>query len=159
MSGLFADDDAMREGIRQNLRGSRATQFETRRAREDTAQSLPSAIHAGTAGQQMGLDVYRQTMPEEMRTYQQGNVDAQQALIGGMGMYDAAIRGQPVDYSSMEPTKIDYDTSFTQQNLPESITKPDYLRILAQDQPINPFMDEHYTTEMLRRRNEEKRRI
>ena len=59
----------------------------------------------------------------------------------------------------MEPTKIDYDTSFTQQNLPESITKPDYLRILAQDQPINPFMDEHYTTEMLRRRNEEKRRI
>ena len=67
-------------------------------------------------------------------------------------MHDAAIRGQAIDYSSLQPVNINYDTSWAQQTLPASITNPDYLAVLAQDQPINPFMDEEYVRTMLDRR-------
>jgi len=152
MSGWFSDSSAQSGAKHQTAQGLRAGQFETRRARRDAADALPSAIHAATEGVQQGLNVLGQTIPKQFDAFNQGNVGAQRQILAGMPMHDAAIRGQAIDYSKLQPVNISYDTSWAQQNLPASITNPNYLSILAQDQPINPFMDEHYVNTMLDRR-------
>jgi len=152
MSGWFSDSSQQSGAKHQTAQGIRTGQFETRRARQDAADALPSAINAATAGVQQGLNVLGQTIPGQFGAFSQGNVGAQQQILAGMPMHDAAIRGQDIDYSSLQPVNINYDTSWAQQTLPASITNPDYLAVLAQDQPINPFMDEEYVRTMLDRR-------
>ena len=158
MSGLISDKSAQTAQIHQTEKGNRQSAFATATGREDVAQSTPSVIHASSEGIGKGLDVLGQTMPQEMNAFNQGSRNAQQATIDGMNMYAQAIKGQPINMPT-QPANITYDTSYAQQKLPESITNPDYLRILAQYDPINPFLDAEYTTEMTRRRNEEGRRV
>lgn len=152
MSGWFSDSSQQSGAKHQTQQGIRTGQFETRRASREAADALPSAIHAATEGVQQGLNVMGEVIPHQFDAFNQGNVGAQQQILAGMPMHDAAIRGQAIDYGSLQPVNINYDTSWAQQNLPASITNPNYLSILAQDEPINPFMDEHYVRTMLARR-------
>ena len=157
MSGFFSDKSAQKAALRQTEKGLRASTFEGMRGREDMAQSLPSEIDANTTGVNRALQIGAQTTPEEFRTFNEGNINAQQTIIDGGNAAVAALRGQAFD-KPIAPTQMTYDTSFAQQQLPSSITNPDYLNSLKAVDPINPFLDEFYTTEMTRRRNEEKRR-
>ena len=52
-----------------------------------------------------------------MSTFQQGNLAAQNYLLGGMPMYEAALRGRPINYGAQQPVAINYDPSFAQQRI------------------------------------------
>ena len=157
MSGFMYDDSAQKGAMRQTQQGLRTQQFEGKRARQDIADALPSEMAANTAGVNRALEIGARTTPEEFRTLNEGNINAQQTIIDGGNAAVAALRGQSFD-KPIAPTQMTYDTSFAQQQLPSSITNPNYLNSIKAVDPINPFLDDYYTTEMLRRRNEEKRR-
>ena len=153
MSGWFSDSSQQSGAQHQTAQGLRSGQFEAiHRGRRDAADALPSAIHAATESVQQGLNVMGDVIPHQFDAFNQGNVGAQQQILAGLPMHDAAIRGQAIDYDSLQPVNINYDTSWAQQNLPASVTNPNYLSILAQDDPINPFMDEHFVRTMHDRR-------
>lgn len=71
-----------------------------------------------------------------------GNVAAQEQLIGGLPQIQAALLGQPVDFSQFQPTQLTPDLGFTQAQLPQGtpiadvITPPGTLSASAQN--INP---------------------
>ena len=91
----------------------------TEQSREDILKLGPSAEVNRNLGFQAALDVLGQTIPQRFDTLQQGNVGAQQALLAGLPQIQAAILGQPVDLSGLQPQAINVDTSFAQQQLPE----------------------------------------
>lgn len=76
-------------------------------------------------GANRALDIFGQTMPQQISTFQQGNVGAQQQLLAGLPQVQNALLGLPVDLSGLQPTQIDVDTSFTQQQAP-TFKKPSH---------------------------------
>ena len=96
-------------------------------ARTDIRNAMPSQFAAQTAGQQAGLDVYGQTMPQQANAFVGGNVAAQNSLLSGMPMYEQAIRGTGVNYGGLQPYEGSYDMSFAQQQLPDAVANPAYL--------------------------------
>ena len=106
-------------------------------ARTDIRNAMPSQFAAMTAGQQAGLDVYGQTMPQQANAFVGGNVAAQQALLSGMPMYEQAIRGTNVNYGGLQPYEGSYDMSFAQQQLPDAVANPAYLGQVSASNPAN----------------------
>ena len=106
-------------------------------ARTDIRNAMPSQFAAMTAGQQAGLDVYGQTMPQQANAFVGGNVAAQQALLSGMPMYEQAIRGTNVNYGGLQPYEGSYDMSFAQQQLPDAVANPAYLGQVSANNPAN----------------------
>ena len=111
--------------------------------RADIRKAMPSQYAAMTAGQQAGLDVYGQTMPQQANAFVGGNVAAQQSLLSGMPMYEQAIRGGDVNYAALKPYQGSYDMSFAQQKLPDAVANPAYL---GEATTIDPVM-QHLTPE------------
>lgn len=60
-------------------------------------------------GMQQGLGMLSQLYGPTANLYQQGNVAAQRALLAGLPLQRAAILGEPMDYSALQPTQISYD--------------------------------------------------
>jgi hypothetical protein len=61
-----------------------------------------------------------QSMPDQMRLFQQGNVAAQKYWSQGAPQYQNAILGMPVDYGFMKPTSLALpDSSIYKQQLPD----------------------------------------
>ena len=106
-------------------------------ARTDIRNAMPSQFAAMTAGQQAGLDVYGQTMPQQANAFVGGNVAAQQALLSGMPMYEQAIRGTNVNYGGLQPYEGSYDMSFAQQQLPDAVANPACLGQVSANNPAN----------------------
>jgi hypothetical protein len=105
--------------------------------RADIRKAMPSQYAAMTAGQQAGLDVYGQSMPQQANAFVGGNVAAQGTLLSGMPMYEQAIRGSDVNYAALQPYQGSYDMAFTQQQLPDAVANPAYL---AEATTIDPVM-------------------
>lgn len=111
-------------------------------ARGDATSLFGGAQGAQRLGFQGALDVFGQTIPEQARLFGQGNVAAQQQLIGGLPQIQAALLGQPVDFSQFQPTKLTPNLGFAQQTLPQTtpisdvLTPPGTLSSPAQN--INP---------------------
>lgn len=103
------------------------------------ARALGSAQEANqNMGFQSALDVYGQTIPQQFSTFQQGNMGAQGALLAGMPQFQNAILGMPVDYSQFQPTQINYNTDFAQQQLPEFISSAQALGGMPAQGPVAP---------------------
>ncbi len=64
------------------------------------------------------LKIFGETMPQQLRTFQEGNVGAQQQLLAGLPQIQNALLGRQVDLSGLQPTNINVDTGFTQRTLP-----------------------------------------
>jgi len=111
-------------------------------ARTESTRLFGGAQEAQRAGFQAALDIFGQSVPEQARLFGAGNVAAQQQLIGGLPQIQAALLGQPVDFSQFQATQLTPDLSFTQAQLPQStsiadvITPPGTLSASAQN--INP---------------------
>ena len=106
-------------------------------ARTDIKNAMPAQFAALTAGQQAGLDVYGQTMPQQANAFVGGNVAAQNSLLSGMPMYEQAIRGSNVNYGGLQPFEGSYDMSFAQQQLPDAVANPAYLGLGATNNSTN----------------------
>ena len=88
-------------------------------AREDILRLAPAAEEARNLGFQGALDVFGQTIPQQLQAFQAGNVGAQQQLAAGTPQSINALLGQPVDLSVLQPQTLDFSTQFAQQQLPE----------------------------------------
>jgi hypothetical protein len=98
-----------------------------RQARGDALALAPGGFDARSLGTQGALDVFGQTIPQQLSAFQQGNMGAQQALLGGMPQFQNAIMGLPVDYGAMQPRAVQYDPSFAQQQVPQFQSIADLL--------------------------------
>jgi hypothetical protein len=107
--GQKADNAASRKFIEEQMAAGRA----------DVMGAYPAAEANRNMGYQSALDVYGQTMPQELSTYQQGNMNAQGTLLAGMPQMMNAIYGLPTDMSGLTPQAVQYDPSYTQQQLPD----------------------------------------
>lgn len=121
---------------RESLEQSQATiEAAADRAREDALPRFEQAREDVLMGFQGALDVFGQTIPQQAMAFQAGNVGAQQQLIAGLPQIQAAILGQPVDFSALQPTEITMtEESFApfRQLLPE-FRPPTAEEIAAQE--------------------------
>ncbi len=87
-------------------------------AREEAVPLFGGAQESQRLGFQAALDVFGESIPEQLRTFQQGNVGAQEQLITGLPQIQAALLGQPVDFGAFQPQTITPQAGFAQQQLP-----------------------------------------
>ena len=85
-------------------------------ARKDVNAIFPQARQSAGQGFQGALDIFSKLIPQQAGLFQQGNVGAQQALLAGLPQMNNAILGAPIDYSSMQPQTLNYNTDFAQGN-------------------------------------------
>jgi len=98
---------------------------------------FPASDTNRNLGFQAALDVMAQAAPQQLSAFQQGNLGAQAALLGGLPQMQNAILGLPANLNAIQPQAIQYDTSFFNQQLPEFALSGD---VVGQDEePINPL--------------------
>ena len=89
-------------------------------ARDDILKLFPSSEGNLQLGFQNALDIFGQSLPAQTGAFQQGNVNAQQQLLAGLPQIQAALLGGNVDFSGLQPSKIDTSNlGFFQQQLPQ----------------------------------------
>lgn len=128
--GLFStlfggkDKSAQRHTLAQNQRATETINRNADRARQDVLRLFPAAQHTMQQGVQQALDLYGQSIPQQMSAFQQGNVGAQEAQLIGLGAIQKALMGVPMDLS--DPGMANYvqsinvDPNFARQNAPSA---------------------------------------
>jgi len=123
LKGLKAAERLQQEGIDQ--------------ARTDINRLFPQAMQVQRGGYQGALDVFGQSLPAQTDVFQQGNVGAQQAILAGLPMAQAAILGGQIDYSGLQPFQAQTpDLSFFQQTLPVVQAQRDHQARLDEIKPV-----------------------
>lgn len=117
------DDSAQQEQKAQNVRNEGNIQQAAMQSRGDLQGGYGDAGTALGQGYGQALQMMGQAIPEQMSTFQQGNLAAQQYLLGGMPMYEAALRGQPINYGAQMPFQVQYNPGFSQQGLPGQVSQ------------------------------------
>lgn len=75
---------------------------QTERAREMIFKLVPIGEQNLLTGSQAALNILGQSVGPTMDLQRGGNIAAQETLLAGMPQVEAALRGQPVDYSQFE---------------------------------------------------------
>ena len=121
----------------------------TGQAREDLFNLFPSAQNNAMQGYQGALDVFKQSVPQQMAFGQSGNVAAQNQLINAMPQYQNAILGGPVDYSQFQATdlgqpnldflnqQLSYENPYGTPNPLEGMTS-EQIQLATATQPAAP---------------------
>lgn len=138
MSGLVksifggTDRSAQQQQVKDNA-ANRALFQNLAAQAQDQAKSLYGAADQNrTITLEQILSLLGGTIPEQLSARQQGNMGAQQQLIGGLPMIQDAIMGRPVNMGALQPTRINYDASFARQSVPQFVTTE---QALAKPQP------------------------
>ena len=100
---------AMKSAERQREASQAFIEKQIKQARSDIFKLFPAAQESRNQGLQAGLNLYSQAMPQMMNTYQQGNVEAQKALITGLPQMQNAIMGKPlnpVNLQGLQPVQL-----------------------------------------------------
>ena len=90
-------------------------------ARGDVERLMPEAQVLRGLGAQNAIDIFGSSLPHQFGAFQQGNMDAQQMVMGGLQQQNNAIMGMPVDYSGFQPTQMESDFSWLPNQLPDGI--------------------------------------
>ena len=89
-------------------------------ARKDAIPLFGAAQQNVQQGFQGALDIFGQTVPQQLQAFQGGNVGAQSALLAGLGQQQAAILGQQLDPNALQAQTLQLpDFGTFQQQLPE----------------------------------------
>ena len=121
------DDSAQKAQTKSNAAAQKLIAEQAALAREDVLALQPAQEENRNLGFQSALDVFAQTIPQQLGTFQQGNVGAQQQLLAGLPQVQAALLGQQVDLSALQPKTIGFDAGFAQQQLPQFQSSVDAL--------------------------------
>tara|TARA_R110002126_G_scaffold289070_1_gene443518 strand:- start:242 stop:814 length:573 start_codon:yes stop_codon:yes gene_type:complete len=96
---------------------------------------VKSLFETSQGNQQEGfrraLDILGQTIPQQLSTFQQGNVGAQEQLLAGLPQIQNALLGRQVDLSGLQPKQVQFDPSFAQQQIPHFQTSGQALNRAA----------------------------
>ncbi|ANJ65523.1 hypothetical protein [Pseudoalteromonas virus vB_PspP-H6/1] len=103
------------------------TQEGVTQARNDVNSLFPIANQNMLTGATGALDVYNQTAPQQMQLAQQGNVNAQEALLAGLPQMNNALLGNAVDYSGLQSQQQQvpsFNYSMPNFNMGQQATQP-----------------------------------
>ena len=123
--GLFSDifggtdKSAFRQQKRRNESSTKYIDEQSELARGDLLNLFGDAESASRAGTQAGLDIFSQTIPHQFDAFQQGNMNAQNIIAGGVRGARAALLGLPFQ-ENFQAQPINVNTGFAQQQLPPS---------------------------------------
>jgi hypothetical protein len=115
------DRSAQRATQAQNEQSRGFIQQQEGRAQNFLTQGLGDASRMSAQGFGGAMDIIGQAAPEQINAMQQGNVAAQQYLLGGMPAFQNALMGMPVNYSQFQPTQIQFNPSVFSQRLPQGL--------------------------------------
>lgn len=120
---------AAKDAAKQQTRALEEAQAITRegieQARGDVMNLFPMAQENLLAGSTGAMNVFNQAAPQQMQLAQQGNVNAQRALLAGLPQMQNALLGNAIDYSGLQAQ---------QQALPSmNFTMPQF-EMVQQDQ-------------------------
>jgi len=73
--------------------------------RTDLLKLFPAAQESRRAGIQAGLDIFNQTIPQQVGAFEQGNLQAQRTVAGALPNRIAALKGTPMNLNSMQPSQ------------------------------------------------------
>jgi hypothetical protein len=121
------DDSAQKAQKKANTSAQQLIEQKGVEARGDALSLSPASDENRNLGLQAALDVLGQSIPQQLSTFQQGNVGAQQALLSGLPQQQNAILGLPADLSGLQPQAVQFDPGFLQQQLPNFITSQQAL--------------------------------
>lgn len=121
------DRSAQTQQIAQNRDNSALFQNLATRATDDATRLYGAADQNRTITLEQILGLLGGTIPQQISARQQGNMGAQQQLIGGLPMIQDAIMGRPVNMGALQPTQISYNTDFARQPVPQFVTSEQAL--------------------------------
>jgi len=137
VAGAVSARKSAKEGIKAQEDQNAANQLFIREqaeiARADVIPLFDAAAQNRIQGFQGALDIFGQTIPQQLQTFQQGNVGAQETLLAGQPQFSNALLGLPIDFNALQARQVQFDPSFAQQTLPPFVTSP-----LAINQPETP---------------------
>lgn len=113
------DDSAQDAQIAANALSQAFTEERGAEAAELGKTLFSRAEQSRRLGTQAALDVFGQTIPQRLQTFQAGNIGAQKAQLAGLPQIQAALLGQPIDFSQFRSRSVEFDPSFAQQRLPQ----------------------------------------
>lgn len=130
-----SDDSAQKSQRRANKRAEELIAQKAEEARTDVLALFPGFEQSIQAGAQGALDVFGQTIPQQVGAFQGGNVAAQQALLAGLPQIQNAILGRGVDLSGLQAQQLPVDLGFAQQQLPQTPSAAELLAGTQQQAP------------------------
>ena len=84
----------------------------TNRVRRDIYELGPKAIKNMLAGKEGALGVLKEALPQQMESFRQGNMNAQETTAAGLPQQIAAQMGQELDLSGLQAKGIDSSTDW-----------------------------------------------
>lgn len=129
------DRSAQTQQVQQNTQDRALFERLANQGRSDAVALTGAGDENRNMAYQQVLNLLSGTIPQRMQAQQFGNVGAQQQLIGGLPMIQAALMGQPLNFASMQPTQIAYNADWTRQALPQFRTSAQALQPRPAPQP------------------------
>lgn len=97
---------AQRRQERALREGREITATSGAQARGDVLRLFGQAQEQQALGFQQAQQLFGQTIPQQANVFQAGNVAAQQQLLAGLPLFQSAILGGPLDFSTLQPTQL-----------------------------------------------------
>ncbi len=141
-SGAASDSSAAQ--LQGNREAREQIQQNVDRARQDALALFGQAQGNERLGFSESLGLQGQTIPEQGRLLQQGNVAAQNQLLAGLPQIQNAILGNQIDLSGLQPTQLNADFNIFNRQLPDFGTisdlniDGDFGGLFNQPNPQNP---------------------
>lgn len=109
------DDSAQKAQLQANERSQKFIEEQAALNRADANQLYRYGDMARNQGLNAALALMGESLPTQMRMFQDGNVSAQMQMLAGMPQYQNAILGMPVDNSALQPYRSDIPSVPTTQ--------------------------------------------
>jgi hypothetical protein len=113
-----SDDSAQIAQLNTNAANTQLIRQLAERARSDVMEMFPQSQDIQRIGTQGALDVFGQTIPEQLQAFQGGNVAAQDTQRAALLQIQNALMGNPVDFNALQTFQPSLNTAFAQQNVP-----------------------------------------
>ena len=128
------DTSAQRGQIAANERAQAFIESQSAKA-EQTGETLFGGSEGNIlSGNEAAYDLLRRIAPRQIGAFQEGNVGAQQQLIGGLPQIQAALMGQPVDYSVFQPFHQAINPAPFRRRMPQFTTSQQALTGMREQQ-------------------------
>ena len=124
--------DANKTAKKQRAESKKFIEDSIKQSRGDLFKLYPAAQESRRRGYEAGLDVLRESLPQQLGAFRGGNIAAQEQLIQGLPQIGNAIMGNPIDLSSFQPRTI--QGNLTVPTLPDAV-RIDQLGLLSSPAP------------------------
>jgi hypothetical protein len=101
-----AAQEANAAALKQRDDAQKFIEQQTNQARGDIFQLFPAAQQARQQGIQSGFNLYKAALPTQTQYFQQGNIQAQNQQLAGLGQIQNAILGRPINQGALKAGNV-----------------------------------------------------